>query len=399
MEMRRILVGLAAASVACGTLAACGNGGSGSGASSSGSGSVLKLYQLAPLQSQVVSAPYMKTSADAAVSAINAAGGVNGHKIAVETCDDQFDAQVSLRCAQKAITDPDTVAVIGSLTGAGPQIMPLFEKAKIPVIGSDVLAPIDGTSPMAFPIDTGVPGPDIAATAVAKKYLHVAKIGVIQQDQPQSAANIPYFDAGTKQSGVPVAKYINVPSDASDMSSYVSQAKDAGTSVLMTTVQAPQVLAIWKAIGSTNAGITLMGSGSQITQSLVDQAGSLAENTYVMNGVPNPDDSNPTGQQYLKEMAKYQPSEKVLNGLGLRAWADVHLVAEVAKTMKGDITRKTFLPALQKVHGMHFMWLDSLSFDKPGPISTLPRIVATTIFPSVVKNGKLTPLDKFDPYA
>jgi ABC-type branched-subunit amino acid transport system substrate-binding protein len=277
--------------------------------------------------------------------------------------------------------------------------MPLFEKAKLPVIGADVLAPVDGTSPMAFPIDTGVPGPDIAAPFVAKKYLGASQLGVIQQDQAQTKANIPYFEIGSKQAGIPVSKYLTVPSDANDMSSYVTQGQDAGIHVLMSTMQGPQTLATWKAIGSTKADMKLIVSGSSVGQQVVDQAGALADGSYVINGVPNPDASNDTGKQYTSEMAKYQPAEKVMTGLGLRAWADVHLFADVAKTMKGDITRASFLPALQKVHGMHFLWIDSLSFNKPGPISTLPRIVSTVIFPSVVKNAKITTLDKFDPFA
>jgi ABC-type branched-subunit amino acid transport system substrate-binding protein len=389
---KRLVAGLGAVALLA---VGCSSSGSGGG---SGKGE-LELFQIAPLHSQVVSATYMQSAADAAVKQINASGGVNGRKLKLTTCNDQYEAQSALRCAQQAVSDKNVIAVVGSLTGFGPQIMPLMEKAKLPVVGSDALAPIDATSPMAFLIDTGVPGPDIAMPSIAKKYLGATKVAVIQEDQAQTAANIPYFTTGAKQAGIPISKYITVPADATDYSSYVSQAEDSGAEGLMSTMQGPQDLATWKALASSRSKVKLLVSGSSVGQDQVTQAGSIAEGTYLVNGVPTPDDSTSTGAAFLSTMKKYAPANTELNGLGVRAWASVHLVAQVVGGIKGSVDRASTLSALQGVHDMSFMWIKSLSFDKAGPIPSLPRIVATTMFPSVVKNGKITPLPSFDPFA
>jgi ABC-type branched-subunit amino acid transport system substrate-binding protein len=400
--MKKRVLAVCAALAAVTGVAACSSSASsapGSSTANNGasSGGTIQLAQISPTQSQVESAPEMALAAQAAVKAINAAGGVHGQKLQLTSCNDQFEASLSLRCAQQAVSSTKTIAMVGTLTGYGPQIMPLLEQAQLPMVGEVPIAPIDATSSMAFPMDAGVPGPDIAQPGVAKKYLHATKVVVIQEQQPQTAANIPYYNIGAKLSGVKIVKFIAVPADASDFTSFVAQASAAGAQAMLTTMQGPQVLGLWKALKSTNSPIKVVGTGDGIQSAVVQQAGSLVNGSYLVGGVPFANSSSATSKQFNSELAKYAPKGTAADALALRAWASVHLVAQVANGIKGPITRASFLKALKAYNGP-FLWISNLSWVKPGPISTLPRITSTVVFPASLADGKIVPTDSFDPF-
>src|SRR4051812_17857540 len=143
--VRRTIV-VAIASALCLALPACSSSNTGAGASSSSgaggsaaddasgsapaagsdSGASLKVMQIAPYESQATSLPFMKTAAQAAVDEINDSGGVNGQQLELLTCNEKTDANEALRCAQKAVQE-GVVAVVGSLTSNGAQMMPVLE--------------------------------------------------------------------------------------------------------------------------------------------------------------------------------------------------------------------------------------------------------------------------------
>ncbi|MBC2864971.1 ABC transporter substrate-binding protein [Streptomyces mexicanus] len=208
-----------AALVASGLLlAACGSN-SGHGSGSSGA---IRITQIAPYHSRTTSLPMMKTSVQAAVDEINDAGGINGRKLRLETCNEEQDPNVALRCAQTAVQDK-AAAVVGGLTSVGSTMLPVLEKAKIACIGPDAITPYDAKSPASFLFDAGVPG-YAAMPAVAKSAFGATKVAAIH------------------------------------------------------TVA---------------------------------------------------DDANEWGKQYLAAVAKYQPDEKAMSGVGLRAYWAAHLFADV----------------------------------------------------------------------
>jgi len=390
---RRLMVLGACSAMAA--LSACGSS-HGGGSGSAAKGPIL-IDQSVPVQSQTTSLPFMQTSAEAAVAEVNAAGGVKGRKLELTTCDNQYDPNVSLRCAQQAVSNKNVVATVGGLTGFGAQADPLYDQAGLANIGPDAITDADATASSSYLLDAGVPG-YAAMPAVAKKYLGATKVAVMDLDNASASDVNGFFTAGAALAGVTIVKRILLPVDATDYSEFVVEAEHAGAQAIVTDNPPPQDLALWKALQATHSTLhTVMTDGS-VSQSLVTQAGSSAEGDYVTGGVPPADDSTPTGKAYLAAMKKYQPKEKILTGTGLRAWAAVHLFADVMNAQSGPVTRSSVKTAFDKVSGLHFDWIDSLSFDKAGPLKQYPRIVSTVNFPQVVKNGQLTPVASFNPF-
>ena len=58
----------------------------------------------------------------AAARAINAAGGVNGHPLVVDSCNDQGDPNLSATCARKMVSD-HVVATFGDISAGNADAM------------------------------------------------------------------------------------------------------------------------------------------------------------------------------------------------------------------------------------------------------------------------------------
>src|SRR5215207_5999522 len=117
-------------------LAACGEDDGGGGEGGGGETGPIQLFQIAPIESQVTSLPFLESGARAAIESINADGGVNGRDLELTTCNDRYDATEAQRCAQEAARG-DAVAIVGMLTGHGPQVWPILEQAGLPSLGAD----------------------------------------------------------------------------------------------------------------------------------------------------------------------------------------------------------------------------------------------------------------------
>jgi ABC-type branched-subunit amino acid transport system substrate-binding protein len=373
-------------------LGACGD----SGGDGQGGNKPITILQFAPYESQTASLPYMKTSAQAAVDEINAAGGVNGRPLKLETCNEKYDANEALRCAQKAKQD-GAVAVVGSLTAFGAQVMPVLESARIPSIGADALTPADTRSPMSYLIDAGVPG-YASMPAVAKKYLGATKLALIQLEFANADETKEYVQKGADVSGSQVVDTAEIPTDTVDFSQYIAKAESAGADAIVSSLAAEWTLKLWKAIEASGSKLKVVASAGSITPDVAKEGGAAAEGTYIVAGTPSADDSNPSGRQYVAAMKKYQPDEKVYAGVGLRSYAAVHLFAEVARGIDGEVTSASVIDALDHVHDLTFMWIKSLSFDQPGPIKDYPRVVSTEAFPAQIQGGRLVSKEPFEPF-
>src|SRR5262245_50409513 len=120
------------------TLSACtSSGNSSSGGTSAGggtgntaSGTPLKIGIQLPIKA-VVDYSEAVSAAQGAVRAINAAGGVDGHPLQLETCNTQLNPTQEQACARKMISDK-VVAMVGNANYTAEQtVNDLFKAAGI----------------------------------------------------------------------------------------------------------------------------------------------------------------------------------------------------------------------------------------------------------------------------
>ncbi len=137
--------------------------GSSSGPSSSGStaasGTPITLGGFGPIDNPANPLPQIKAGELAAVDAINAAGGVNGHPLKLDYCDSKGDANGEFSCMRQLVGEK-VVAVVAPeiLSDVSGRSLQYANAAKVPVIGNQGLLPAEFNTPGVFPTGAGIPG-------------------------------------------------------------------------------------------------------------------------------------------------------------------------------------------------------------------------------------------------
>jgi ABC-type branched-subunit amino acid transport system substrate-binding protein len=101
---------------------------------------LVKIGTIATLNSASSGAPALPSVVIAAARGMNRAGGLHGHPIGVEFCDDKFDPNQSATCARQMIND-GVIALIGGNSSFDGVSQPILEAAGIPMIGISPITP------------------------------------------------------------------------------------------------------------------------------------------------------------------------------------------------------------------------------------------------------------------
>jgi len=336
------------------------------------------------LQATNFAFPDMQVAAQAAVNAANAAGGINGHVIKLDVCNDQGNPNVAASCARTAVSNKD-VALVGGLSEYYPQIFPIITAAGIPVIGA---WPQDNvlTSPLSFPVDPGsVADYSVAALAMVKQgctsvgLLYDAYVSavLIQADQVGEAIKA----AGAKAIEAPIA------STQPDFSALVSTLLGQGAKCFM-LVNAPA-----EAVSAYDAIRQLAGSSVLIGDSVSGAEALLGEGDKVSGLVLGSGAFSPGQPQVSTAVAQIKQgnSNVQLTPFGLMTWAAVNVFVQIAKTITGDITPSSVLAAANSAKSVtSSVYPNPIDFAKAGPSAAFSRIKNTTALLYTYDGGTLT---------
>ena len=107
------------------------------------SGDEIVIGVIAPLTgSKAEQGAQFKEGAEVAVADLNAAGGILGRPVSLEILDDQGQPNEAAAAAQKVVSNPSVIAVIGpSSTASSSAAAPILEKAKIVAISPSASTP------------------------------------------------------------------------------------------------------------------------------------------------------------------------------------------------------------------------------------------------------------------
>ena len=123
----------------------------------------------------------MAAAQKAAIAYINSTGGINGHPLVANQCDDQDQANVAATCAAAAVRSSD-VAIVGG-TEVFPGFFSTVNTAKLTFTGGLGLIPQELTSPVSFPVTSVAAGWYFGSGALAVK-LGAKKVTIVQCSIP-----------------------------------------------------------------------------------------------------------------------------------------------------------------------------------------------------------------------
>lgn len=330
-------------------------------------------------------------AAEAAIKAVNAAGGVHGHPLVLSVCDSKGNGNIANSCARAAVSG-NTVADVGgfSFVGTPAEIM---NAGKLPMIGRT-----PGFNPKEYAFPTIFPYFSVALTGMsgavyaAVKFVHVTKIALITSP-PASALYFPTGEAEAKALGATVTATINaIP--GSDLTSAVLKAKENGAQAIAEiTPIADQVI-----VAARQNGVTLP-IVSSLQPSQVKGVGSAGNGVYSIEPYQLPTASDPGLQQMQKELNAYAPNipQTVFT---LPGWLAVHMFADVANTLP-VVNRATVLAAFQKLTKQNTYdlippYTTSVPFKGLGGM--FPSMYSPYLYLQQVKNGALVQLNGGAPF-
>lgn len=335
--------------------------------------------------------PEIEASIQAEFDAVNAAGGIDGHPVKLITCLDHADPNQARTCANQAVGNAKIVATLDDNSNEYQIVNPIMEAAHLAQIGPYV----HGTEVLQCSVCFPISGGGVVDTAAMGLMLHTIyhanslDLAIPSVPDAQVALN------QNKQlflSLVPKGKVGEqvFPLTVADYSPYVAAAKGYdGTELL---AGGPVVIS-WLNTAKSE-GVTSHYSMLAVatTPQVLSQGGSLLNGVLVPTDTRLPTSNVPGAKLYRSEVQKYAPGTLIDQG-ALYGWMAAKMFTDVAKTIKGPITRASVLNAMR--HITNYTGLGGLI----PPYSTTtkftgfggqaPYLFDPYAFPVKIENGKL----------
>jgi len=347
----------------------------------SAKGTPVKVGVIAPTGTAGQNYPEVLASATAAAMAINKAGGIQGHPIQIDYCNEQNDPNAGPACARKLASD-GVVTADATTSYVNPQgIYDVLRAANIASVANNVTQVPDYTDPSVYPIDSGVVGSFFACGALAAPLTKAKTAASLHYSLISSLTSANLFKKGLGASSSGVTNkdlVVPLPPAPFNPTAAVSQFKSVDLiALILTAQQDTQFMQSYSQLGGTGAYCT---DGISIPGAVLKGLGQSAKNYYAADAFPpiNSASANPGIKQYLSDMSAAKSAgvkDADINTLqtGLNAWTGMQVIKQVGDSLKGSITAKTFYTAM-KTAKVSIPGLLSVDFGAPPKLASYPRI-------------------------
>jgi ABC-type branched-subunit amino acid transport system substrate-binding protein len=396
--MKRVRSLYATVAVAAVALAACSSGGksasdanssNGGGASPSASVSAqtytgeIKVGQVA--STSVVSAagnpePSWNSAVQALVDTVNAAGGINGKKLVLETCDDKANANAAANCARQFIKD-GVVATVGDSTLFGSQESAVLTPAGIPRVGAVPLGLAEYTDANSYPNSGGA----IVEYQGAVKYAASKGLkGVyLLYTDTEGAGVLPSFiQPAVTAAHMAWKGKTGIPIGAADLSPYVTAAMKSDADVVLVAMGPDGTEQLAKTATQLGATFHIAAAAESFSNAV---AADIGKNQAVVTGALLASAFPPVNDNAVAGVKEFNAETDALFKAGdknagpenrstmLQPWVGAYAFVQIAKTITGDVTSAAVVQALKTVKDVDMLgvmppWTPSAS------VGSLPRI-------------------------
>lgn len=403
------MASLAAIAAAAVTASACSSSTSTSGAgtagsTSTGSGGAGSTATKSPIDVGLVTsltssslAPYPQVAVaqKAAVAYINSTGGINGHPLVANQCDDQDQANVAATCAVAAVRSSD-VAIVGG-TEVFPGFFSTINAAKLTFTGGLGLIPQELQSPVSFPVTSVAAGWYFGSGALAVK-LGAKAVTIVQCSIPACEGTAQQSAAALKIAGDAVPpKYVTFQLGQAISATDAQQVIQQNPGAVIVAAPGPYPQQLMTALHQAGyTGKIINNIGSFDPQAIKTVGNSIADGTYVVSTLHLPTETNiPAVALYSTWMNKTEPSAQK-DELSLLEWTAMLDFADIAKTLP-TVTRASVLHAYQTLKTPIDVGT-SAPFSVVGsssPLSGAPQLHSADVMYSEIENGQYKPLGGF----
>ncbi len=331
-------------------------------AASTATGSPINIGVIQPTNTAIYNAGDEVAAVRAAALAVNAAGGINGHKVVVDYCNNQDDPNITAACVRQMISDK-VVELAAGIDILGPSMVQSLSAAGIPVVDEDALSLGEMTAPTAFPLNGGIPAAMAVATYVAaqrgyKKILLVANSGNPFETTFEAAVS------GTaKRYGLAYAGVVDFPvSGISDFSPYAAKIVNSGADIVDVSLAINQEVPLIEAVRALGSKVQFITGSGAFTDADITQDASTVNGLYIVNDVPPVNAATEARFPMIKTFVAQVKAEaatgdsdanvSTMRSFALRVWDGLEAQFQIMKGMKGPITAATYLAALNSAENV-----------------------------------------------
>ncbi len=364
----------------------------------------IKIMQIGTFQSAGLSLVNAESGVKAHVNLINRGGGVLGHKLLVQFCNDGFDASTAAACAQTAVQNHD-VAIVGGASAESPAIFPILQAAGIPWLGGTGSGgPIEATSPISYPLTGGTQSVEVGMGRILTD-LGDKNVAVIIAD---AAAAYPAYDAvvqGVTAGGGTAAPRVLATIGAPDFSAVASAALSTnpnGIAIASVPGDAPRIALALRQAGYKGAISTLAGI---MSNTAIASLGANAANMYLLTDyVPTTFTQIPQVAAFLAGMKADGFAAPDIDVKSIGGWTAVGFFAQIVRDLviaKKPITSKNIVHELAHLPKPIVLGTvaDYSGVPNPPLVAAYPRVPTFKVFASVVAaDGTQTPYNQGKPF-
>ena len=267
----------------------------------------------------------------AAVEAVNERCEL-GRPFKLIFCDDHNDANTAADCANKAVAAQVLAEVLTSFSTVLDASQAILTQNNIPLYANAGFgATQGGTSPLSFPI--GSPIVEQLGSASAAKALGAKSSVLVLGDVGPGAAALNDLVKG--RAGVEVGDPVLVPMGATDLSQVAAQVVSRNADAISLGIGANQTESFLKALidrGFDFDKKIVIAPNGTMPDALIKKFDKKLDGAYLIGTTARTGDTKNNGiTEYRKEMKAAR--EKELNTLGVEAWAGIHELVDVLKSM------------------------------------------------------------------
>jgi ABC-type branched-subunit amino acid transport system substrate-binding protein len=354
------------------------------------SGSPIKTMTITSLNSQGPVYPNISITAQAYEKWINAHGGINGHPLQVTVCDDHGKPTEAAACSRQAVAQ-NVVAVVGSFSFFGTNIMPALIASNIPNFGECcAITPPEWTSTDSFPMGTQpLYAVGLVKHAVADGCKHINAVII---DGAQGFE--PVMTNAMKAYGKSFGKVIILPPASQDYSPQVAEATGGGADCVVMIVSETPYIAWNQAWVQSGTKARMYGPQGNLDSVSIKGLGNKVDGSIIAGMYPDISTAPWADYRQALKNANADPSQDYNSLGGLGTWAAYTGMTEIMDKMSGPINNLTFKDAVAKTtsldtHGM----VPVIDFTKPWTaFPAFSRLFNRTVVYSTIKNGKVVPL-------
>jgi ABC-type branched-subunit amino acid transport system substrate-binding protein len=365
----------------------------------------IKLMEIVTVNTIAQNLPEEQAGATAAVNAINKTGGMSGHKVVMETCNDQYNPNQAATCAHQAVSD-GVAAVFGNSVFS-PEIVPVLAAAHIPMIGLQGANPIDYTDPDSYEWFSSAADWFTAMPGILKKE-GVHKVTQLVSNLPAVLALAKLFAAPEHALGLQDGGQVQAPNNSTDYLPFAQAVKSSGGDGVAMIIQAAQITAYFTAANQLGAlkGIHYIDLPGHYPPSVIQSlkpiiaTGNL--NLVLISPLPPVAATKkyPAVGQYIKDVqtlnkATHMNGSTTYDATSLGYWTDVQLIKTLVGMTKGAITGQALINTLNHAKNINISGFFKWTPAAPGPANE-PHLSNHAVFLEVLntKGGIVSAPDK-----